>query len=63
MLAITDLSGNAVVDEAHSRWDPKFLYRVGETVVPREPFDDNMWNECASGIHFYITRLEAENHL
>ena len=62
VLAITDLSGNAV-DEAHSRWDAKFLYRVGETVVPREPFDDNMWNECASGIHFYITRLEAENHL
>lgn len=25
--------------------------------------DTDMWNECSSGIHFYITRIEAENHV
>jgi hypothetical protein len=61
VLAITDKSGNKIA-EARSEWDETFVYRVGETVAPREPFDENMWSECASGIHFYITRLEAENH-
>ena len=50
------LEGNGV-----SRHDPEFKYRVGETVRPREPFDDDRWNECASGIHFFLTRQEAED--
>ena len=25
-------------------------------------WDENRWNECSSGIHFYITRAEAEAH-
>jgi hypothetical protein len=37
-------------------------YKVGETVRPAKPFDENWQEECASGIHFYITRIEAENH-
>ena len=40
----------------------KVAYRVGETVRPEEPFDENWMEECASGIHFYLTRIEAENH-
>ncbi|KLO25874.1 hypothetical protein ABW16_21395 [Mycolicibacter heraklionensis] len=50
-------------DRAVSRHDPDFAYRVGETVTPTEPFDTDRWNECAAGIHFYITREEAEAHL
>ena len=38
-----------------------FLYTVGETVeVP--DFDENRWNECSTGIHFFITRAEAVNY-
>ena len=40
----------------------KVAYRVGETVRPEKPFDENWMEECASGIHFYLTRIEAENH-
>jgi len=35
-------------------------YRVGERVQCVEPFDENRWKECSSGIHFYLTREEAE---
>lgn len=48
--------------EAESQWEEGFKYRVGETVRPIEPFNENWQEECASGIHFYITRLEAENN-
>ena len=36
--------------------------RTGKIVKPREPFSEDRWDECASGIHFYLTRIEAENH-
>jgi uncharacterized protein YjbI with pentapeptide repeats len=40
---------------------PRTEYRVGQRVTP-DSFDDNWMDECSNGIHFYITRLEAENH-
>ena len=61
VLAITDHDGNPVVD-AFSQHDEDFRYVVGETVRP-DSFDEDRWNECAPGIHFYITRAEAEAHL
>ena len=50
------------ITEAVSLYDDTFKYVVGERVVPKEPWNDDRWEECASGIHFYITRIEAENH-
>ena len=41
--------------------DKRTQYRAGETVRP-DSFDDNWQDECSGGIHFYITRIEAENH-
>ncbi len=35
------------------------VYRPGE-VVRAHDWDDNRWNECAPGIHFFLTREEAE---
>ena len=34
-------------------------YRVGKT-VKANGWDEDRWNTCAKGIHFFITRLEAE---
>jgi len=48
--------------EAISENDHDFKYHVGDTVRPTKPFDENWQEECSTGIHFYITRLEAENH-
>jgi hypothetical protein len=50
------------VDVAHSEYDNSFTYRIGEIVKPKEPFNENWQSECESGIHFYITRIEAVNH-
>jgi hypothetical protein len=47
-------------DEGRSEYDKDFIYLVGETVQCHE-WDDNRWNECTGGIHFFITRAEAES--
>jgi len=39
--------------------DPSIEYRVGQTVRP-DSWDDDRWEECSHGIHFFITREEAE---
>ena len=58
VLSITELDGTPAGDEVRSDYDSSFVYRVGETVEVQN-FDENRWNECAPGIHHYITREEA----
>jgi hypothetical protein len=48
--------------EGESLYDKDFHYKVGETVRPTVPFDNDRWTECSSGIHFYITKQEAEDN-
>ena len=38
------------------------VYVAGKTVKPKCQFDENWMEECASGIHFFITREEAEEY-
>ena len=47
------------VTEAHSGHDNSFIYRLGEIVEVKD-FNTDRWNECSSGIHFFMTRAEAE---
>ena len=48
----------ADIEAIHSNHDNNFVYAVGATVeVP--DFDDDRWNECAPGIHFFIDRRAA----
>jgi hypothetical protein len=44
-----------------SDYDPSVVYRKGETVIP-DSFDENRWDICSHGIHFYVTRIEAESY-
>jgi uncharacterized protein YjbI with pentapeptide repeats len=44
-----------------SMHDATTVYRKGEIVRP-DAFSDNWQDECAPGIHFFITRIEAENY-
>jgi hypothetical protein len=37
-------------------------YTVGKMVYP-DTFDDNRWNECSHGIHFFINKQEAINYI
>ena len=59
VLSITHLDGSdSGLTEVRSNYSKEFVYRVGE-VAEVPDFDDNRWNECAAGIHFFITREEA----
>jgi len=42
-----------------SRHDHSFKYRVGKTVRPHK-FDPNPLIECSGGIHFFLTKEEAQ---
>ena len=44
-----------------SRYDNKTVYESGMTVHP-DKYDDDIRVECTSGIHFFMTRKEAEEY-
>ena len=44
-----------------SEHDGKTEYRAGKRVYCHQ-WDDDRWYECSGGIHFFITRVEAENY-
>jgi hypothetical protein len=44
---------------AYSAWDPTFAYEIGKTVKPKEPFSNEWYSECESGIHYYLSIEEA----
>ena len=59
VLSITTLDGeDDGVTSIPSNYDSNFIYRVG-TTVEVEDFETDRWDECAAGIHFFITRQEA----
>ena len=59
VLAIYD--GKKKVKKTTSSYDPSMVYEVGKIIKPKEAFDKNRWEECSSGIHFFLTREEAES--
>ena len=50
---------NGSCEDAVSCCDKDFIYRKGETVCPVEVFDARLLTD-GSGIHFFLTRTEAE---
>lgn len=59
VLSITTLDGRDDGTQfISSNRDSDFVYQVGE-IVRVDDFDENRWNECSTGIHFFITRNEA----
>lgn len=65
VLDIQDFEGNTIPDSAHvySIYDPTFEYKIGALVLPkRDNFCRDRFQECASGIHFYIDRRAAVYH-
>ena len=47
--------------EGLSDYDGKTAYRKGETITC-DSWNPDRFVECGGGIHFYITRIEAENN-
>ena len=52
----------ADVTEVKSSYDSKFIYKVGD-IVSVDNFDEDRFNECGTGIHFFINFQEAANYL
>ena len=63
VLDLQDKQGNSLPSDttAYSSYDADFTYKKGETIHV-EDFDTNRWKECAPGIHFFITRIEAAEY-
>lgn len=62
VMEIQSIDGaKADIQNVCSSRDVNFVYTAGATVeVP--DFDDDRWNECAPGIHFFIDRRAAVEH-
>ena len=59
VLAIETIDGEtAQITTLINRNYADCVYTVGEMVYP-DSFDENRWNECSHGIHFFINRQEA----
>ena len=58
VLSITDVDGSGSYAQAQSDHDSSFVYEAGKTVEIAN-FDEDRFNECAHGIHFFITKQEA----
>ena len=63
VLDITSLDGEEHYNEVlnYNYNYKKTIYKVGEMVYP-DSFDDNRWNECSHGIHFFINKQDAINY-
>lgn len=62
VLEIQNLDGSkSYVEKVHSNYDPSFTYTVGE-IVEVKNFDKNRWDECSTGIHFFISRELAVHY-
>jgi len=48
-------------EEAISVHDENFIYHVGD-IKEITNFDKDRWKDCSAGIHFFITKKEAENY-
>lgn len=61
VLSITNKHGkeiDSIINENYVRT----IYIVGEMVYP-DSFDENRWNECSHGIHFFMTKEEALEYI
>lgn len=53
----TELNIDKIINHRYNMCE----YRKGEMVYP-DSFDENRWNECSHGIHFFINKQDAINY-
>ena len=61
VLSITDIETGAERKHITNQNYANTTYTVGEMVYP-DSFDENRWNECSNGIHFFINKQDAINY-
>lgn len=58
VLDIEKIDTGEKIESTPSDYDINFVYKVGE-IVKVDDFDENRWNECSSGIHFFMNKENA----
>ena len=61
VLEIKEIETGKRVKKVSSNYDSDFIYKIGE-IVTVDNFDDNRWNECGTGIHFFVNKANALNY-
>ena len=61
VVSITDIKTGAERKHITNTNYAKTTYTVGKMVYP-DSFDENRWNECSNGIHFFINKQDAINY-
>ena len=61
VLDIENILTGKKIKKVSSNYDSDFVYKAGE-IVTVDNFDDNRWNECSTGIHFFMNRENAINY-
>ena len=54
-------NGEELQSVENTAYAPSIVYKVGEIVKP-DCFDEDRWNECSHGIHFFINKQDALNY-
>ena len=61
VLEITDIVTGEKINSVSSEYDENFIYTVGE-IIKVDDFDEDRWNECSTGIHFFMNKENAINY-
>jgi len=61
VLSITNIEETKSFSEVFNNKYAATTYKVGEMVYP-DSFNDNRWEECSHGIHFFINKQDAINY-
>ena len=60
VLAITNLNETKTFVRVTNNKFVPLTYKIGKMVYP-DSFDENRWNECSHGIHFFMDKEDAIN--
>ena len=58
VISITNIKGDESLTQIVNNNYTITTYRVGDMVFP-DSYDENRWNECSHGIHFFINKQDA----
>ena len=61
VLEIKEIETGKNVKRVSSNYNFAFIYEVGK-VVTVDDFDEDRWNECSTGIHFFMNKENAINY-
>ena len=61
VLEIENIETSELINEITSTYNHNFVYKVAQ-IVSVDNFDDDRWNECAPGIHFFVNKENALNY-